>query len=176
MAGSRVSQIVPSIWSRVLKLKTAPPALPFLPFAWYVESDLHYGNAIVHSIDADFQCPFLRWQQYSIWEQVLLWRDGWKWTQSFSGNGSSGFRWRTFPRFYEGRSSILILYHVFRWSGAFILIVLFFFAETRSTIVLQKIAKQMRKKTGDKRYKARVEKPKMRTLIWISCTRPLSML
>lgn len=80
------------------------------------------------------------------------------------------------PRFYEGRSSILILYHVFRWSGAFILIVLFFFAETRSTIVLQKIAKQMRKKTGDKRYKARVEKPKMRTLIWISCTRPLSML
>jgi len=34
---------------------------------------------------------------------------------------------------------------------------LFWFPETRSTIVLEKIAKSLQKRTGDKRYKARVE-------------------
>lgn len=58
----------------------------------------------------------------------------------------------------------------------FAFLVMFFLTETRSTIVLQKIVKDMRKKTGDNRYRARVEKPKIGRLIWISCTRPLRLL
>ncbi|KAF7771726.1 hypothetical protein Agabi119p4_6037 [Agaricus bisporus var. burnettii] len=61
------------------------------------------------------------------------------------------------------------------WSGAFIPAAYFVLKETRSTIVLEKIAKQMRKKTGDQRYRARVEKPKLLDLMWISCTRPLRL-
>lgn len=60
-----------------------------------------------------------------------------------------------------------------RWSGAFVLLTYFFLEETRSTIVLEKVVKQMRKKTGDQRYRAHVEKPKLLDLIRISCTRPL---
>ena len=47
--------------------------------------------------------------------------------------------------------------------------------ETRSAVVLTRIAKRLRKKTGDHRYRARVEdeRASLKTLIWISCTRPL---
>ncbi|KAJ3568994.1 hypothetical protein NP233_g5355 [Leucocoprinus birnbaumii] len=62
------------------------------------------------------------------------------------------------------------------WAGIFILVVAFWLPETRSTIVLEKIAKQLRKETGDSRYKARVDKPNARKLIWISCKRPIRLL
>ncbi|XP_006455051.1 hypothetical protein AGABI2DRAFT_145318 [Agaricus bisporus var. bisporus H97] len=55
------------------------------------------------------------------------------------------------------------------WSGAFIPAAYFVLKETRSTIVLEKIVKQMRKKTRDQRYRARVEKPELLKLMWISC-------
>jgi hypothetical protein len=47
--------------------------------------------------------------------------------------------------------------------------------ETRSAVVLTRIAKKLRKKTGDHRYRARVEdeRASLKTLIWISCTRPI---
>lgn len=70
-------------------------------------------------------------------------------------------------------SLMLIIFILCSWSGAFIFVALFFFSETRSTIVLEKIAKKMRKSTGDKRFQAHVAKANMRRLIWISCTRPL---
>ena len=50
--------------------------------------------------------------------------------------------------------------------------------ETRSTIVLIKIAKKLRKTTGDNRYRARVEDelPSLANLIFIACTRPVRKL
>ena len=51
----------------------------------------------------------------------------------------------------------------------------FLMKETRSAVVLTRIAKKMRKKMGNTRYRARVEdeRASLKTLIWISCTRPL---
>jgi len=50
--------------------------------------------------------------------------------------------------------------------------------ETRSSIILTRIAKKIRKETGDHRYRARIEDERMKltTLIWISCTRPIHLL
>lgn len=58
---------------------------------------------------------------------------------------------------------------------AFTISIPFLMKETRSAVVLTRIAKKLRKKTGDHRYRARVEdeRASLKTLIWISCTRPL---
>lgn len=50
--------------------------------------------------------------------------------------------------------------------------------ETRNGIILTRIAKKMRKETGNGRYRARVEdeRTSLRTLIYISCTRPIRTL
>ncbi|KAL4252903.1 MFS transporter superfamily protein [Abortiporus biennis] len=50
--------------------------------------------------------------------------------------------------------------------------------ETRSAVLITRIAKKMRKETGDHRYRARVEdeRASLRTLIYISCTRPLYLM
>lgn len=47
--------------------------------------------------------------------------------------------------------------------------------ETRQSIILRGLAQQMREKTGDSRYRARVEEtqPTLGELMWISCTRPI---
>jgi hypothetical protein len=47
--------------------------------------------------------------------------------------------------------------------------------ETRTTIVLTRLARKKRKETGDNRYqaKAEIEKESLITLIKISCTRPI---
>ncbi|KAF5362090.1 hypothetical protein D9756_002703 [Leucocoprinus leucothites] len=59
------------------------------------------------------------------------------------------------------------------WAGVFIFVVAFWLPETRSTIVLENIAKRLRKETGNRMYRARVDKPNARKLIWISCKRPI---
>lgn len=50
--------------------------------------------------------------------------------------------------------------------------------ETRSAVLLTRMAKNLRKETGDHRYRARVEdeRASLKTLIYISCTRPLCTL
>jgi hypothetical protein len=47
--------------------------------------------------------------------------------------------------------------------------------ETRSSILLTRLARKIRKETGDSRYRARIEdeRPSLLTLIVISCTRPI---
>ncbi len=47
--------------------------------------------------------------------------------------------------------------------------------ETRSSILLTRLAKKIRKETGDNRYRARVEdeRTSLGTLIFISITRPI---
>ncbi|KAF6753121.1 MFS polyamine transporter [Ephemerocybe angulata] len=59
-----------------------------------------------------------------------------------------------------------------------VLVVIPFMGETRSSIILAKMARILRKKTGNKRYRARAEDERgsMRRLVWISCTRPLYLL
>jgi len=50
--------------------------------------------------------------------------------------------------------------------------------ETRSSIILTRIVKKLRKTTGDNRYRARVEdeRASLANLIFISCTRPVRLL
>ena len=47
--------------------------------------------------------------------------------------------------------------------------------ETRTVVLLTRMAKKMRKETGNKQYRARVEvdRASLRTLIYISFTRPI---
>ncbi|KAK7461799.1 hypothetical protein VKT23_008231 [Stygiomarasmius scandens] len=58
------------------------------------------------------------------------------------------------------------------------ILVPFMLRETRSSIILTRIAKRIRKETGDKRYRARIEdeRSSLATLIYISCTRPIHLL
>ncbi|KAG1894160.1 MFS general substrate transporter [Suillus fuscotomentosus] len=63
-------------------------------------------------------------------------------------------------------------------SGVYVLDVILVMSETRSSIVLTRIAKDTRKMTGDPRYRssAEINKPSMLSLIKTSCTRPLYLL
>lgn len=65
-----------------------------------------------------------------------------------------------------------------RYAGTYVILVPFFLHETRSSIVITRIARRLRKKTGDNRYRARAEdeRPKLKRLIYTSCTRPICML
>ncbi|KAG1734007.1 major facilitator superfamily domain-containing protein [Suillus lakei] len=64
------------------------------------------------------------------------------------------------------------------FTGASVLVVILVLRETRSSIVLARIAKDTRKMTGDPRYRSstEIDKPSMTSLIKISCTRPLYLL
>ncbi|EPT01012.1 hypothetical protein FOMPIDRAFT_1121546 [Fomitopsis schrenkii] len=63
-------------------------------------------------------------------------------------------------------------------AGIFVICVQVFMKETRASVLLVRIAKKMRKETGNHRYRARVEdeSASLRTLIYISCTRPVYLL
>ena len=63
----------------------------------------------------------------------------------------------------------------YRISGVFFCIVPFVMSETRSPVLLTRLAKKLRRETGDKRYRARIEdeRASLRQLIYISCTRPI---
>ncbi|KAJ7623748.1 MFS polyamine transporter [Roridomyces roridus] len=62
--------------------------------------------------------------------------------------------------------------------GAYSLFVPTIMRETRSSIILTRLAKKVRKETGDERYRARVEdeRASLTKLIYMSCTRPLLLL
>ncbi|KAH7908595.1 major facilitator superfamily domain-containing protein [Hygrophoropsis aurantiaca] len=64
------------------------------------------------------------------------------------------------------------------FTGAYFLCVLVFMKETRSTIILTRLARKIRKETGNERYRARAEDEKrsLSTMVYISCTRPLRLL
>ncbi|GBE86348.1 MFS general substrate transporter [Sparassis latifolia] len=64
------------------------------------------------------------------------------------------------------------------FSGVFVLLNLTLMKETRASVLLVRLAKKMRKETGDHRYRARVEdeRASLTTLIYISCTRPIYLL
>ncbi|OAX33805.1 MFS general substrate transporter [Rhizopogon vinicolor AM-OR11-026] len=63
-------------------------------------------------------------------------------------------------------------------SGVYFISVLLFMTETRSAVILTRMARKIRKDTGDGRYRARAEKnkPSLASMIRISCTRPLHLL
>jgi len=63
-------------------------------------------------------------------------------------------------------------------SAAYLLLLPFVMRETRSSIILTRIAKKLRDTTGDHRYRARVEdeRASLANLIFISCTRPVRLL
>ncbi|KAJ7623750.1 MFS polyamine transporter [Roridomyces roridus] len=62
--------------------------------------------------------------------------------------------------------------------GAYSVLVPVIMRETRSSILLMRLAKKIRKETGDERYRAKIEdeRPSLLTLIYISCTRPFYLL
>ncbi|TCD71762.1 hypothetical protein EIP91_003105 [Steccherinum ochraceum] len=63
-------------------------------------------------------------------------------------------------------------------TGLLALSIPIFMRETRAAVLLTRIARKTRKKTGDHRYRARVEdeRASLKTLIYISCTRPIYLL
>ncbi|KAJ7132372.1 MFS polyamine transporter [Mycena epipterygia] len=62
--------------------------------------------------------------------------------------------------------------------GAYSILVPIIMRETRSSILLTRLAKKTRKETGDHRYRARIEdeRTSLLELIYISCTRPIHLL
>ncbi|OJT03339.1 hypothetical protein TRAPUB_6117 [Trametes pubescens] len=64
------------------------------------------------------------------------------------------------------------------WTGIFVIAVPICMKETRSGVLLTRLAKKLRKDTGNHHYRARVEdeRASLRTLIYISCTRPIYLL
>ncbi|KAI0793846.1 MFS general substrate transporter [Fomes fomentarius] len=64
------------------------------------------------------------------------------------------------------------------WLGVFVIGVPICMKETRSGVLLTRLAKRLRKKTGNPHYRARIEdeRASLRTLIYISCTRPIYLL
>ncbi|KAI5118253.1 hypothetical protein M0805_007502 [Coniferiporia weirii] len=63
-------------------------------------------------------------------------------------------------------------------TGALLAVLLLFLKETRSSVLLMRLARRMRKETGDERYRVRVEDDRgsLRDLILTSCTRPIYLL
>ncbi|KAI0741993.1 MFS general substrate transporter [Daedaleopsis nitida] len=64
------------------------------------------------------------------------------------------------------------------WLGIFVIAVPICMKETRSGVLLTRLARRLRKQTGNPHYRARVEdeRASLRTLIYISCTRPIYLL
>ncbi|TBU30598.1 MFS general substrate transporter [Dichomitus squalens] len=64
------------------------------------------------------------------------------------------------------------------WLGVLIVAMPVFMKETRSAVLLTRLAKKLRKETGHPHYRAHVEdeRASLRTLIYISCTRPIYLL
>ncbi|KAH7924150.1 MFS general substrate transporter [Leucogyrophana mollusca] len=64
------------------------------------------------------------------------------------------------------------------FTGAYFISVLLFMKETRSSIILSRMARKLRRDTGDERYraKAEIEKQSLWTMMKISSTRPIWML
>ncbi|KZP26754.1 MFS general substrate transporter [Athelia psychrophila] len=63
-------------------------------------------------------------------------------------------------------------------TGVVLVLVIAFMSETRSTVILTRLARKLRKDTGNHRYRARVEDERgsFRNLLYVSCTRPLFLL
>lgn len=90
-----------------------------------------------------------------------------------------GWRWVQWVHsmFVQKAASIgvFLLTLSLRFTGAIVLGVILVLTETRSSIILSRIVKDIRKTTGDPRYRtsAEIGKPDMLSLIKTSCTRPL---
>ncbi|KZT21181.1 MFS general substrate transporter [Neolentinus lepideus HHB14362 ss-1] len=63
-------------------------------------------------------------------------------------------------------------------TGTYALTIPILMKETRSAVLLTRLAKKLRKETGNHRYRARAEDERgsLRTLIMVSCTRPIILL
>ncbi|KAH9004583.1 major facilitator superfamily domain-containing protein [Lactarius hatsudake] len=63
-------------------------------------------------------------------------------------------------------------------AGVVLVAVVLLMRETRTSVVLTSIAKDLRKRTGNEQYMARIEleRPSLKSLLIISCTRPLYFL
>ncbi|THU86241.1 MFS polyamine transporter [Dendrothele bispora CBS 962.96] len=62
--------------------------------------------------------------------------------------------------------------------AVYLIMVPFIMRETRSSIILRRLAKRIRKETGDNRYRARIEDQRvgLLTLIYVACTRPIHLM
>ncbi|KAH8100406.1 MFS general substrate transporter [Cristinia sonorae] len=63
-------------------------------------------------------------------------------------------------------------------TGILAVLIVLFMNETRSSVILTRLARRKRKETGDERYRSHAEESDagLRRLIWVSCTRPLHLL
>lgn len=95
------------------------------------------------------------------------------------------------PRFFSPRATIALNHHHIRVCvcvcfriytatfcrllGVLLIAMPICMRETRAAVLLTRLARKMRKETGNEQYRARVEvdRASLRTLIYISCTRPI---
>ena len=90
------------------------------------------------------------------------------------------FEWRWIQWFHL---MCVMIHRVFIYStdcfrsvtGVLFISILLALKETRSGVLLTRLAKRIRKETGDHRHRARIEDERgsLKNLIFISCTRPL---
>lgn len=104
---------------------------------------------------------------------------GWRWIQWIQMMWV-GYFWRKIDVYMHPFALLTDpFFFFFLWlfsiCAAWLVLLPFVMKETRASVLLTRIAKKLRKETGDHRFRARVEdeRAKLSTLIWISCTRPV---
>ncbi|KAI0369756.1 MFS general substrate transporter [Pilatotrama ljubarskyi] len=124
------------------------------------------GSTMVGGTIADIWAPHERGLPMSIFAVMAL---------TGPGIGCVAAGWIEQDRHLEWRWIQWV--HVI-WTGIFVIAVPICMKETRSGVLLTRMAKKLRKETGNKNYRARVEdeRASLRTLIYISCTRPIYLL
>jgi hypothetical protein len=125
------------------------------------------------TVDAAFPCRYLRFLPLVGLHLAPLQAAGYRVILTFNGAGFSGFMLCM---------SILLAITFFdllslslRAAGVVLVALVLFMRETRRSVVLARIARNLRKRTGNEQYKARVEieKQSLKSLLIVSCTRPL---
>ncbi|RPD64468.1 MFS general substrate transporter [Lentinus tigrinus ALCF2SS1-7] len=124
------------------------------------------ASAMVGGTIADIWAPHERGLPMSVFATMAL---------SGSGVGCVAAGWIEQTPHMEWRWIQWI--HVI-WIGLFLIAVPICMKETRSGVLLTRLAKKMRKQTENHHYRARIEdeRASLRTLIYISCTRPIYLL
>ncbi|RPD64469.1 MFS general substrate transporter [Lentinus tigrinus ALCF2SS1-7] len=124
------------------------------------------ASAMVGGTIADIWAPHERGLPMSVFATMVL---------SGPGVGCVAAGWIEQNSYMEWRWIQWI--HVI-WLGLFLIAAPICMKETRSGVLLTRLARKMRKQTENHHYRARIEdeRASLRTLIYISCTRPIYLL
>jgi hypothetical protein len=138
-----------------------------LPF-WFIVIDPCSGG--------DYPCRFSHWHHSEVQVQGPQWPGTSRWIPISGGDGFNGCRWcEEFLNVCATRCRRADIRYLNSICAVYLIVFPIVLKETRPSIILTRIAKNMRKETGDVRYRAQIEdeRPSLRNLVYISCTRPI---